>query len=183
MSGLWRRCTNDMVSLLDSICTPNHQQIHAIGPIVRVRPDALHINDPNFIDKLYSQSPKQRRERYWTVLQNIQAPGSILATKDHDLHRRRRAVLNPYFSQQNVRRLEPVVNQTLANLLHRMNGWASSGAPIHMNVPIRAATNDIIQAYAFGEGKKYLEMEDCRLHPGRPNNTNLWKVMLHSSMS
>ncbi|KAI1473716.1 cytochrome P450 [Daldinia eschscholtzii] len=131
------------------------------GPIVRIRPDVVHINDPTFIEKLYSQSPKQRRERYWTFLQTLQADGSILATRDHELHRRRRAVLNPFFSQQNVRRLEPIINDTLANLFYRMDGWAKAGEPVRMNVAFRAATKDIIQAYAFGEGDKCLDKEDC----------------------
>ncbi|KAI5460880.1 cytochrome P450 [Mariannaea sp. PMI_226] len=131
------------------------------GPIVRTRPDALHVNDPAFIDTLYSQSPKHRRERYWTVLQTVQAPGSILATQDHDLHRRRRAVLNPYFSSQNVRRLSPVINDTLSNLLRRMEGWARTGEVATLNRAYRAATKDVIQSYAFGEGEKCLDMEDC----------------------
>ncbi|KAI0019377.1 cytochrome P450 [Xylariomycetidae sp. FL0641] len=131
------------------------------GPIVRIRPDALHVNDPDFVETLYTQSPKQRRERYWTVLQTMQASGSILGTKDHDLHRRRRAVLNPYFSLQNVRRLEPVINDTVANLLYRMEGWAKTGEPVQMNRAFRAATKDIIQAYALGDGQRCLDMEDC----------------------
>lgn len=118
-------------------------------------------NDPAFIDKLYSQSPKLRRERPETVLRLVQAPGSIIATKDHDLHRNRRAALNPFFSQQNVRRLEPMINDTLTNLLRRMDGWARAGAPVNMNRPIRAATKGIIQAYALGDGDKCLDMEDC----------------------
>ena len=132
------------------------------GPIVRIRPDVLHVNDPNFIDTLYSQSPKQRRERYRTILQTLQADGSMLATKDHDLHRRRRAALNPYFSQQSVRKLEPIINDTLASLWRRMDGWARAGAPVEMNIAFRAATKDIIQRYALGDGsEKCLEMEDC----------------------
>ncbi|KAK3696861.1 hypothetical protein LTR37_017767 [Vermiconidia calcicola] len=131
------------------------------GPIVRTRPDVLHVNDPRFIDKLYSQSPKQRRERADTILQTLHAPGSILATKDHELHRRRRAVLNPYFSHANVRRLEPMINATLTDLLNRMDGWAKEGKPVHMNVAYRAATKDVIQGYAFGGGEKCLDMEDC----------------------
>ncbi|KAH6886986.1 cytochrome P450 [Thelonectria olida] len=131
------------------------------GPIVRTRPDTLHVNDPAFMEQLYSQSPKRRRERYRTILQTLQAPGSILATKDHDHHRRRRAVLNPYFSSQNVRRLSPVINDTLENLLRRMEGWAKAGEPVTMNRAYRAATKDVIQSYALGEGDKCLDMEDC----------------------
>lgn len=142
------------------------------GPVVRTRPDTLHVNDPAFVEAMYTQSPRQRRERYRTVLQGIQAPGSMLATRDHDLHRRRRAVLSPYFSQQNVRRLvEPVVNDTLANLLRRMERWGrESGRPVQMNRAFRAATADIINAYALGATSgghgggarlKCLDMEDC----------------------
>jgi hypothetical protein len=87
----------------------------------------------------------------------------MLATVDHDFHRKRRTVLNPYFSQQNVRRLEPMINDTLAALLYRMDGWAKIGTPTQMNIAFRAATKDIIQAYAFGEGKKCLDMEDCNV--------------------
>lgn len=128
---------------------------------MRVRPDALHCNDPEFIDVLYTQSPKHRRERYKTVIDPMNAPGSILATKDHDMHRKRRSILNPFFSKQNVRRLEPILNDTLETLLRRMDTWAAKGEPVRMSVPFRAATKDIIQTYAFGPGQKYLEMEDC----------------------
>ena len=131
------------------------------GPVVRIRPDVLHVNDPGFIEVLYTQSPKHRRERYKTVTNDMHAPGSVLATTDHDLHRKRRAVLNPYFSMQNVRRLEPIINQTVTDLLHRMDEWAKLEAPVIMNTAYRAATLDIIRAYAFGTGKKCLEMEDC----------------------
>lgn len=145
------------------------------GPVVRVRPDALHVNDPAFVEAMYTQSPRQRRERFKTLLRVMQAPGSILATADHDLHRRRRAVLNPYFSLQNVRGLvEPVVNDALANLLRRMEGWGREGGdggrPAGMNRAFRAATADIINAYALGATSgghgggarmRCLDMEDC----------------------
>ncbi|KAI1881226.1 hypothetical protein JX265_000052 [Neoarthrinium moseri] len=131
------------------------------GPVVRVRPDVLHVNDPSSIEKLYPLSPKHRRERYKTILKTLQLPGSILATQDHDLHRKRRSVLNPFFSQQNVRRLEPIINDTLATLLRRMDRWAQRGDTVHLSAPFRAATKDIIQSYALGDSAKFLEMEDC----------------------
>ena len=42
-----------------------------------------------------------------------------------------------------------------------MDGWARAGEPVNMNRPIRAATKDIIQAYALGDGDKCLDKEDC----------------------
>lgn len=133
------------------------------GPIVRTRPDTLHANDISFVDKLYTQSPKYRRERWHTILNTLQADGSVLATKDHDMHRRRRAILNPYFSLQNVRRQTPVIQDTLHNLLGRMDNWTKEGIPVDLNKALRAATKDVIHTFAFGEGEKCLEMEDLNL--------------------
>ena len=89
------------------------------GPIVRIRPDILHVNDPKFMDQLFAGSGK-RREKYQTTLNAILAPGSVLATKEHDLHRRRRAAVNPFFSKLSVRRVEPTIQRTLSKLISRM---------------------------------------------------------------
>jgi cytochrome P450 len=94
--------------------------------IVRVRPDVLSINDPNFIDQIYSGAG-HRRDRYRASVDAIAAQGSVLTSKAHGLHRRRRAISNPYFSKQNVRCLEPVTHDTLANLLSLMDKWARMG--------------------------------------------------------
>jgi cytochrome P450 len=105
----------------------------------------LSVSDPAFIETIYSQNPKHDRERYWTVTRTLQADGSMLGSRGHALHRQRRAQLNSYFSQQNVRRLEPMINDTLGNLFSRMEQWGESEEIVHMNVPYRAATKDIIQ--------------------------------------
>jgi hypothetical protein len=42
-----------------------------------------------------------------------------------------------------------------------MEGWAKEGGPVGIPRAFRAATKDVIQAYAFGEGQKCLDMEDC----------------------
>ncbi|KAG9258790.1 cytochrome P450 [Emericellopsis atlantica] len=131
------------------------------GPVVRTMPDVVHVNDPAFIDKLYTQSPQQVRERPWTVLNMFTTHLSMLPTRDHYLHRRRRALISKFFSQANVRKLVPVVNDTLEDLHRRFEGWAKEGKPVVMRVPWQAATKDVIAAYAFGGGVKCLQMEDC----------------------
>ena len=130
------------------------------GPIVRIRPDVVHVNDPDFIDKLYTQSPHLRRERAQTVLNFFSEHMSVLPTRDHDLHRRRRAVLSPFFSKQNVRRLVPIIDETCANLLRRIDQVGKTGEIMALNPAIRAATKDVIQAYALGDGTKCLDMDD-----------------------
>lgn len=133
------------------------------GPIVRISPDVLHVNDANFIEQLYPQSLLIRRERAQTFLNMFAEHLSVLPTRDHHLHRQRRAVLSRFFSQQNVRRLVPVINDTLKDLPDRMEGWGKGDSPIVLNVAYRAATKDVIQAYALGESQRCLHMEDCNV--------------------
>ena len=130
------------------------------GPVVRVRPDVVHVNDPAFIDQLYTLSPNIRRERASSILRYFLHHFSVLPTRDHDLHRSRRAVLSKFFSQQNVRRLIPTLNDTLADLLARLEDYSKLDGPVTMNPVFRAATKDVIQSYALGEGRKCLRMDD-----------------------
>jgi cytochrome P450 len=119
------------------------------------------VNDPNFIEQLYAGSGK-KREKYKTTIDGVCAPCSVLATKDHDLHRRRRAVLNPFFSKQSIRRVEPIIQRTLNKLLGRMEEWGCLGVPAPMKLAYKATTKDIIHAYAFGNTHDYefLDMKD-----------------------
>jgi cytochrome P450 len=123
-------------------------------------PNVVHVNDPSFIEQLYPQSPQLRRERAQTFLNFFNEYLSMLPTRDHQLHRQRRAVLSRFFSQQNVRRLVPAINATLANLLHRMEGWAEDGSIVSFNAAYKAATKDVIEGYALGEGQRCLDMKD-----------------------
>ena len=123
-------------------------------------PNVLHVNDPSFIDELYAQSPDRRRERADTVLNLFHEHFSVLPTRDHELHGRRRAILSRFFSAQNVRKLQPVINETVTDLLSRMDGYANTERPFPVNAAYRAATKDIIQAYALGSGEKCLKMQD-----------------------
>ncbi|KAM0274324.1 hypothetical protein ACHAQH_007959 [Verticillium albo-atrum] len=82
---------------------------------------------PSFVDQLYPpQSSAHRRDKTWTVLNFFQVHYASLATGPHDLHRPRRAAMGRFSSQQNVRRLTPVINETLADLLRPIEGFAGA---------------------------------------------------------
>lgn len=134
-----------------------HQQY---GPIVRIMPNVLHVNDPSFVDTLYSQSPLQKRERGQTVLNLFHKHLSVLPTRDHDLHRRRRTILSRFFSQQRVRQLAPIIDRTLSDLFLRLENWNDTAGPFPIGAAYKAATKDVIQAYALGDGDKCLLKDD-----------------------
>lgn len=123
------------------------------------------MNDPDFLEQLYAGAGK-RREKYKTTIDGVSVRGSVLATQDHDLHRRRRAALNPFFSKQSIRRVEPMIQRTLTKLLNRMEKWGRMGVPAPMKLAYKATTKDIIHAYAFGttHDREFLDMEDLGIN-------------------
>ncbi|KAG4419362.1 hypothetical protein IFR04_007510 [Cadophora malorum] len=129
------------------------------GPIVRIRPDVLHMNDSEYIDPIYG-APGKRRDKYKIAINGFATPNAALGTTYHDVHRLRRSVLNPFFSKQNVRRLEPVLQRTLRKVLGRLEKSAKSGEPINTNLMYSATTSDIISDYCFGESYNNLDKED-----------------------
>jgi cytochrome P450 len=108
------------------------------------------MSDPLFIEQIYSGTGKLR-EKYKTTTYPMLAPGAMIATSDHELHRRRRETVNQLFSKQSVKRIEPILQKTMWKLLQRMEEWGTTGSPAPMSLAFKAATKDVISNYGFGE--------------------------------
>ena len=93
-------------------------QLICPGPIVRINPDELHIDDPEHYDEIYG-STTRKRDKYgpWVALAGT--PGANSSTVGHDHHRLRRGVLNPFFSKKAVTELEPVIQAKIDTLVGR----------------------------------------------------------------
>jgi cytochrome P450 len=117
------------------------------------------VNDPDFMDTLYGTAGK-RRDKYKITIRGLGTKISALATLEHDLHRKRRAPLNPFFSKQSVRRLDPVLKQTVSNVLRNLSNAAKTGKIMGMDLLYAATTSDIIYEYCFGKSERSLDRED-----------------------
>ncbi|CAI0647710.1 unnamed protein product [Colletotrichum noveboracense] len=131
------------------------------GPIVRINPYELHIIDPEFYDELYSSNRKSDKYRWWTNLAG--ADGSSFSTVPHDLHRRRRGALNPFFSVRSVTQLEPLIRSKVEKLSARFGAIAQTGEVVRLDAAFMALTMDIICDYAFANDRKYLDEPDFKL--------------------
>ncbi|MCJ1451061.1 hypothetical protein MMC28_001395 [Mycoblastus sanguinarius] len=77
------------------------QSLHKqYGPIIRINPHELHVEDPDYWEELYARSAN--RDKYEVMSGQFDNPTSVFATSDHDLHRIRRAALNPMFSHKQI---------------------------------------------------------------------------------
>jgi cytochrome P450 len=133
------------------------QKMHEkYGPIVRIAPDELHVNDPDFIPELYAVGGR-KRDKSRRVMQLFGFTEAAISTVEHDVHRIRRGAMSRMFSKDSVRRLEPIMQQNLEKLFSRMEEFKKSGKPLGLLPLFSAFTNDLIAEYAFGISYNWLE--------------------------
>ncbi|KAH6607012.1 cytochrome p450 [Trichoderma cornu-damae] len=114
-----------------------------IGPVVRINPHELHCNDPKFLDTLYPSGVKNREK-------------AMTFTRDHQLHRKRRATLIKFFSRSRILKLQDDIQarvQKLCDKLLASRGQRELGA---VKVYSTFAT-DIISDYLYGWSFNFLD--------------------------
>ncbi|KAL8831387.1 MAG: hypothetical protein Q9170_005322 [Blastenia crenularia] len=131
-------------------------KMHAkYGPIVRISPNEVHIADKDFYDTLFGSTLKLDKDPW---LSNEHP--STMGTSPHELHRIRRAVLNPFFSTQKVVEIQDLIKEKIGKLCEILERHRESGEPINMSRAYRAMTMDIITEYVMTSSFDFLDSED-----------------------
>ncbi|OCL09743.1 cytochrome P450 [Glonium stellatum] len=126
------------------------------GPVIRISPHELHVNDPQFIDQLYASGGK-KRDRYSFAIKSFGVDETHFGAVPHDLHRARRIHLNRYFSKASVLQLEPLVSNYASKLCSNIKTHAGSGKPIDLAAAISCFSTDVVTEYAFAKSFGCLE--------------------------
>ncbi|TAQ87580.1 hypothetical protein B7494_g4085 [Chlorociboria aeruginascens] len=133
----------------------------AYGPIIRISPWEVHIDDPDFYEEIYATSASgKKRDKYSWFTKSFGLDNSVFATVDHDLHRKRRAALAPFFSMQSVRRLYPLIQERVDVLVMRLRGFRDTGEVLMASWAFAALTNDVVMTYSFARNDNRLEAPD-----------------------
>ncbi|PMD48982.1 cytochrome P450 [Hyaloscypha variabilis F] len=136
------------------------QELHKeYGPIIRITPDELHINDVGFLDNIYAPS-SSRRDKYAYQLRTLRVPGGIGAALSHDVHKGRRDALSPFFSKRNVLHLEPLITQKLKQLCELIRKHANDMTPINLSDVFFAFCNDVVNNFLFAHQTDVLANEE-----------------------
>ncbi|KAK3639089.1 hypothetical protein LTR56_012638 [Elasticomyces elasticus] len=130
------------------------------GPVVRINPWEVHINDPPYWDVLYSNSSKLDKDKWFYGGFVSTDPGATVATPSHDLHRIRRGAMSSYFSSANVRKLEPVVLSRVQKLCDRLEEHRTNGHPVNLSNAFRCLATDVVTYFAFPKPRSMLDTPD-----------------------
>ncbi|MCJ1436172.1 hypothetical protein MMC27_005550 [Xylographa pallens] len=132
------------------------------GPIVRIAPNELHINDPDYFDEVFPgfQKPTDKAPSAASAFGNSL---SIISTIPHNLHKMRRSSLNPFFSQKSVIEYAGSIQAGVDKLCARLEEFHLSKSSIDLKIAFAALTGDVISLYSFG--KSYNSLDDPQFDP------------------
>lgn len=128
------------------------------GPIIRVNPNELHIQDTDFYDQLYRRENKL--DKYPGQTKMFGVPGVLVASESHEVHRHRRLPLAPFFSKKSVAEMSGDMEEMLKVLCRRIRDSSNTGTAMPLGLGYVALTTDIISKYALADCYHLLERED-----------------------
>ncbi|KAJ9363700.1 hypothetical protein DTO280E4_2290 [Paecilomyces variotii] len=122
------------------------QELHGeYGPILRITPDEIHINDIGFSDTVYAGL----RDKYEYPLRALRVPGGVGTTADARLHKLRREALVPFFSKRNVLSLQHLVTEKVNQLSNIIAKHAREASPVNLSDLFFAFSNDVVTNFLF----------------------------------
>lgn len=129
--------------------------ICCLGPIVRITPWELHVEDSSYFDELYSL--KARYDKYELMAGRFGANTMTFTTAKSDLHAIRRVPLNPMFSRRSIAKFEPVIRDKVQLLAMGITAAKETGDILVLSNGYEAFAGDVITEYCFGFCYNHLE--------------------------
>ena len=103
---------------------------YSIGPIVRISPREVHVNDLDFLDNIYSVRQRNKDPEKVKALGNNDSTGGAV---HYDLHHKRRESLDPFFSQRSVLDLESMLQEKTKQLCGKFDRAVSQKKPVNIS--------------------------------------------------
>ena len=131
------------------------------GPIVRIAPNEIHIQDSEFFEDLYATS--RPSDKLKSLEHRFNNRLSTFATPKHSLHRQRRAALNPFFSKRKILAHTPIIQKHVDRLCERLaDEYAGKDRILVMNDMWGCLTSDTVVGYCFERSYHFVDEPDFR---------------------
>ena len=148
----------ELASKLKSEVTDSH--IAQTGPIIRISPYELHINDPTYYEKLYRNDGGRWDKYDWNYVAHGRGLDVAISAPDHYLHKTLRQPLSPFFSKANVGRKMDIVYKHLDKLEAIMTRKAAAKETFDLGAAISAWARDVSNEFIMGKSYDNLDKDD-----------------------
>lgn len=108
---------------------------------MRITPDEIHVSDIGFLDRVYAPSTSPR-DKYEYQLRTLRVPGGVGTTARHDVHKKRREALAPFFSKRNVVQSEPLITSKVKQMVEVITKHAFEETPLNLSDILFAFSNE-----------------------------------------
>ncbi|KAI1178015.1 cytochrome P450 [Nemania sp. FL0916] len=127
------------------------------GPIVRVGPNEVHIDDPEFYNSVYTKStasrPIDKLEKY---KHRFGMPEATISTVEGEKHRMRRQAVAPFFSKSRINGLNDTLLEVVERISYRLkHEYAGTGRHIDVCDMWGALTADVVSELAFARSTRF----------------------------
>ena len=167
---------------------PNHhisrsawdaKMLNVQGPIIRISPYELHIDDPSFSQDLYRRDG--RWNKYDWSSNAFTVPGSTVCTADHYTHKMRRAPLNSFFSKAAIVSRQSIIYGHVEKLCERIDQCARTESGIKLGSALSAFTADVASEFLLGKPYGNLDREDFNTNMTQAvqGAGTIWRITKH----
>lgn len=139
------------------------RRLHAqYGPIVRINPDELHIDDAEYYDVVFCNStPNRPVDKIEKFRYRFGVPEAVVQTANAEDHRRRRAAIAPSFSKSRIRSRNDDLQAVIEGISERLSTeYAGTGKVFNITDMWAAMASDIITELAFAKPTHYAAAKD-----------------------
>ena len=98
-----------------------------------------------------------------TLISQISSARTLAGARTHEAHKKRRVVLNKYFSKASITKFENMVHSIGQLLCDDLLSRAGTGEHIDVNDAYACLAMDVVSSYCFGEEKGLLDANDFSL--------------------
>ncbi|KAL1863913.1 hypothetical protein Daus18300_008062 [Diaporthe australafricana] len=161
----WYEVYYELIHNGGSQYAPKIRQLHAeYGPIVRITPNEVSVNDVEFHDKLYAPFPAVRhRDPSFTAFMGTN--NGSFGTSHHYLHRQRRVAYNPFFASSNLSAAEHLIQEKIKKACALL--WERRETNPNIRTYLAALSFDSLFTMAFGRPLDLLDnltsAEECNM--------------------
>lgn len=131
------------------------------GPIVRINPDELHVDDPEYYDVLYSTN--KAYDKLKRFQHRFSIPEATFSTVKAEEHKIRRSALAPFFSKAKVRSQAASVQALMNRISEKLSReYAGENKPVNIQDVWSSLSADAIMDIVFAKSMNLYDYPDFR---------------------